>query len=254
MKHRTASGSLTLNITQLEVGYGCALFKPISLELSPGEYVGVVGSSGVGKSTFLRTIAGLMSPLSGNISSFFPDRPNQLEQGKALYLHQTPVMLEHLTVSKGLRVYKKMMDKANPSNATEVTVDSALKEVGLGDALDKYPFELSLGMKTRVSIARSLLSNFDIVLADEPFASLDEERSEKLNLLFERVTREQNGITLHVTHNVVDAMRFCDKVITLSSCGAEVFDVSGVSSDSDRHMLSIDAIELRDKIRDSIYA
>ena len=137
------------------------ILKDFSLELKKGEILAVMGPSGCGKTTLLGLSAGLLKPQKGEISNSFE---------KISYVFQEPRLFPWLTVKENLIA---VIDKRDKNS--EKTVLDCLAIVGLEDASDKYPDELSGGMKSRVALARALVFGGDLFLLDEPFAALEEE-------------------------------------------------------------------------------
>ena len=136
------------------------IFDCFSFSLSDGEILAVMGASGLGKSTLLGLVAGLLKPQEGKIDSSF---------SRISYVFQEPRLFPWLTVEENLLA---VLDKKDPN--AQKNVQKVLTDVALQDAAKLYPQELSGGMKSRVSLARALAYGGDLFLLDEPFAALDE--------------------------------------------------------------------------------
>ena len=176
------------------------IFKDFSFELKNGEIIALMGPSGCGKTTLLGLSAGLLKPQNGEIINSFE---------KISYVFQEPRLFPWLTVKENLLVVKNQNDK----NA-EKTVMECLALVDLADAANKYPDELSGGMKSRVSLARALAFGGDLFLFDEPFAALDEELRRKLSQKIKLHLRRRGASAILVTHNREDAELIADRIIT----------------------------------------
>ena len=191
-----------LKITDLTFAFGKKqIFENFSLTLEKGEILTVMAPSGYGKTTLLGLIAGLLKPQKGEIVNTFE---------KIAYVFQEPRLFPWLTVKENLLA---VIDEKNES-ATK-TVAECLALVGLSDSLDKYPSELSGGMKSRVSLARSLAYGGDLFLLDEPFAALDEELRHTLTVKIKDYLRSRGASAILVTHNREDAEKISDRILTL---------------------------------------
>lgn len=172
-----------------------------SLELQRGEILAIMGPSGCGKTTLLGLIAGLHKPQSGNVENTFE---------KIAYAFQEPRLFPWLTVKENLLAV--MIEK---DDNTLKTVNECLALVGLADSAEKYPAELSGGMKSRASLARALAFGGDFFLLDEPFAALDEELRNELSTTIKDYLRARGAAAVLVTHNREDAERIADRIATL---------------------------------------
>ena len=172
-----------------------------SLELQRGEILAIMGPSGCGKTTLLGLIAGLHKPQSGNVENTFE---------KIAYAFQEPRLFPWLTVKENLLAVINEKD----NNALK-KVEECLALVELDDAAEKYPAELSGGMKSRASLARALVYGGDLVLLDEPFAALDEELRNTLSTTIKDYLRVRGSAAVLVTHNREDAERIADRIVTL---------------------------------------
>ena len=190
-----------LKMTDVTFGFDQKnILKDFSLELKKGEILAVMGPSGCGKTTLLGLSAGLLKPQKGEIYNSFE---------KISYVFQEPRLFPWLTVKENLIAVIDKKDK-NP----EKTVLDCLAIVGLEDASDKYPDELSGGMKSRVALARALVFGGDLFLLDEPFAALDEELRCNLARKIKDYLKEHGASAILVTHNREDAALLADRVIS----------------------------------------
>lgn len=166
----------------------------LSFEFEEGKVTAILGESGIGKTTLLNIIAGLMKPSDGKIIT---------DHQRLSYIFQEARLLPWLTALENVATV------SNEKKAKEM-----LLLMGLSDSLDKYPAELSGGMKQRVSIARALSYEPDVILMDEPFASLDKERRDTVaDTLFELL---KGKTAIIVTHDMTDT-KYADNVLTLTA-------------------------------------
>jgi len=216
-----------LSIRGLHKSYGGArpreLLRDLALEVARGEYVAIVGESGVGKSTLLNLIAGLDVPDGGTITldgadlTAFDDAARTLlRRSRIGFVFQAFHLLPHLTVAQNVALPLALNGVA-PAQAGERAA-AMLAGVGLADAAATYPRELSGGELQRVSIARALAHRPLLLLADEPTGNLDRETAgQVLRLLREQVKRE-SGAGILVTHSPVAAAT-ADRVLVLTPDG-----------------------------------
>jgi NitT/TauT family transport system ATP-binding protein len=186
---------------------GVRALGPIDLDVRRGEFVSLLGPSGCGKSTALRLIAGLSAPTSGalRVSS----------QGRGIgFVFQEPTLMPWTSVRENVRLPLKLAhvdrDKA------EARVAGALAQVGLTEFAGAFPRELSGGMKMRVSLARALVTDPDILLMDEPFAALDEITRFRLNNDLLTLWRNLRKTVIFVTHSVFESVYLSQRVIVMT--------------------------------------
>jgi len=202
---------------------GRRVLAEVSLRLAPGEYVAIVGESGVGKSTLLNLIAGLDRPDSGRVvldgcdyATLDEDGLTGLRRDRLGFVFQAFHVLPHLTVLQNvaLPLWLQGVDNA----AAEAPARQLLEAVGLGERAGSWPRELSGGEMQRVAIARALVHGPRLVLADEPTGNLDPANGARvLALLGERV-RSAGAIGILVTHSL-EAAATADRVLRLDARG-----------------------------------
>ena len=177
--------------------------RAIDLEIDPGEFVVLLGPSGCGKSTLLYLIAGLEEPTTGELWSF-GDRVSAPSPDRSLIFQETslfPWLSVGQNVAFGLSV-------RGDGKATRQTIArEALSRVGLAEAADKRPDELSGGMRQRVAVARALAMRPKVLLMDEPFAALDVQTRSKMQDFLLDVWRVSGASVLFVTHHIDEAHR-----------------------------------------------
>jgi len=186
---------------------------PIDLSIPQGEFVCMIGASGCGKSTLLRIIAGFEEPTTGDVAIYGnaiagpgSDR-GMVFQDYALF----PWMTVRENISFGPR------QRQLPREEIERTTDEFIKMVGLERFADRYPNQLSGGMKQRVAIARVLANNANILLMDEPFGALDALTREQLQHELLQIWARTGVTTIFVTHSVEEAVLLADRVLVMSA-------------------------------------
>lgn len=202
---------------------GVMALGPLDLDVGKGEFVSLLGPSGCGKSTALRLIAGLSAPTSGSIGV-----SNHIGQQGARnsigFVFQEPTLMPWTSVRENVRLPLKLAHA--PVAKADARVDEALAQVGLSEFAAAYPRELSGGMKMRVSLARALVTDPDILLMDEPFAALDEITRFRLNNDLLALWRNLRKTVIFVTHSVFESVYLSQRVIVMTPrpgrIGAEI--------------------------------
>ncbi|WP_420134729.1 ABC transporter ATP-binding protein [Rhodopseudomonas sp.] len=192
---------------------GVPALGPIDLAVGRGEFVSLLGPSGCGKSTALRLIAGLAAPSSGSIEVAGEARPPR--GGHAIgFVFQEPTLMPWASIAANVALPLALAH--TPKDETAGRVAAALARVELQDFADAYPRELSGGMKMRVSLARALVTDPDILLMDEPFAALDEITRFRLNDDLLALWRDLGKTVLFVTHSVFESVYLSQRVVVMS--------------------------------------
>ncbi|MGA1146750.1 MAG: ABC transporter ATP-binding protein [Candidatus Nanopelagicales bacterium] len=199
------------------------VLQNVSYTVTPGHFVAIVGPSGVGKTTLLRILTGLTKPTSGTVQvrGHAIDGP---PDGLAVVLQDyTRSLMPWLTVEKNiaLPLRGRKMSKADLSTR----ISESLAEVGLEGTQKSYPWQLSGGMQQRVAIARALATRPDLLIMDEPFASVDAQTRFDLEDLVLKVRRDFGITTLMVTHDIDEAVYLSDEVVVLYGKPASVREV-----------------------------
>jgi NitT/TauT family transport system ATP-binding protein len=188
---------------------GVVALGPIDLDVRKSEFVSLLGPSGCGKSTALRLIAGLSAPTSGVV------RVSDSGVARSIgFVFQEPTLMPWTSVRENVRLPLKLAGA--PRQEADARVGNALAQVGLAEFADAFPRELSGGMKMRVSLARALVTDPDILLMDEPFAALDEITRFKLNNDLLALWRNLRKTVVFVTHSVFEAVYLSQRVIVMT--------------------------------------
>jgi NitT/TauT family transport system ATP-binding protein len=193
---------------------GVMALGPFDLDVGKGEFVSLLGPSGCGKSTVLRLIAGLSAPTSGTVG--VANRAGPARAGHAIgFVFQEPTLMPWTSVRENVRLPLKLARA--PAAEANARVDEALTQVGLAEFAEAYPRELSGGMKMRVSLARALVTDPDILLMDEPFAALDEITRFRLNNDLLALWRNLRKTVIFVTHSVFESVYLSQRVMVMTS-------------------------------------
>jgi NitT/TauT family transport system ATP-binding protein len=191
----------------------------IDLTVPAGQFLAILGPSGCGKSTLLRLIAGLDGPDSGTIEldDAVPREPVEStahDHAPISYVFQDAQLLPWRTVLRNVELPLELAGRNR--TARRELARAALHRVGLGDAVDRYPAQLSGGMKMRVSLARALVTRPRLLLLDEPFAALDEITRQKLDDQLRDLWRAMGLTVVFVTHSTIEAAFLAQRAIVMS--------------------------------------
>jgi len=193
---------------------GVMALGPLDLDVRRGEFVSLLGPSGCGKSTALRLIAGLNAPTSGTVH--VSNRNSETRAGRCIgFVFQEPTLMPWASVRDNVRLPLKLAGL--PAMEANARIDEALAQVGLAEFTDAFPRELSGGMKMRVSLARALVTDPDILLMDEPFAALDEITRFRLNNDLLSLWRNLRKTIIFVTHSVFESVYLSQRVIVMTA-------------------------------------
>jgi len=184
----------------------------IDLAIATGEFVAIVGPSGCGKSTLLRLVAGLLSATSGDVR--VDGKRVERPQTNLGIVFQSPVLLDWRTALENVLVQVELRG-LDPREYRE-RAQQLLAQVGLSEFADRYPHELSGGMRQRVAIARALIHDAPLLLMDEPFGALDALTREQMRLDLESLWLETRKTVLFVTHSIDEAVLLADRVVVMS--------------------------------------
>jgi NitT/TauT family transport system ATP-binding protein len=193
------------------------VLENISLPIKAGEYVSFIGPSGCGKTTLLHLLAALQELQTGAIAIKGIRGHEIIEKNLYSIIFQEVTLLDWLTVQKNIELPVTL----NPG-LQYITSKEIMENVGLYDYRKMYPHQLSGGMKTRVSIARSLMANTPILLMDECFASLDEVTREQMNTFLLEILGKIKRTLVFITHSILEAVFISDRVVVFSQKPARI--------------------------------
>lgn len=201
-----------------------AALQDIDLHIKAAEFVSVVGASGCGKSTLLRIICGLTPATRGKVlvDGEQVDRPRD-DVG---VVFQNAVLLPWMTVKENILLPMDLRQRRRREH--EQRADDLLMMTGLKGFESKYPFELSGGMKQRVSICRALMCQPSFLALDEPFGALDAMTRESMNLELMKICTETAATVLFITHSVPEAVLLSDRVVVMTRRPGRVADVINI--------------------------
>jgi NitT/TauT family transport system ATP-binding protein len=199
---------------------GTTALAGLELDVRQGEFLSLLGPSGCGKSTALRIIAGLSEPSAGSVT--WPQQADAGNGGHRIgFVFQEPTLMPWTTVFNNVLLPLKLKHVARDQAAASVA--AALDRVGLQKFSDAYPRELSGGMRMRVSIARALVTEPDLLLMDEPFAALDEITRFKLNNDLLEVWQALRTTVVFVTHSVFESVFLSNRIVVMAARPGRVF-------------------------------
>src|SRR6267378_3909694 len=222
----TKSGA-TVEISQLSKIYQTregdevVALDDIDLKIDAGSFVAVVGPSGCGKSTLLSMLAGLTPASTGQIS-INGERISKPHR-KTGVVFQSDLLLYWRTIFDNilLPIEIKKLDV----DACRSRAEALLKQVGLDGFGNKYPSELSGGMRQRVAICRAIIQDPGLLLMDEPFGALDALTREQMNLDLQRIWLRDRNTVIFITHSIEEAVLLSDRVVVMSSRPGRIADV-----------------------------
>ncbi|MFS0761932.1 ABC transporter ATP-binding protein [Peribacillus phoenicis] len=192
----------------------------ISLNVRAGEFVAIVGPSGSGKSTFLSIAGALLSPSKGrlllnggDITTLSPKELTRVRLEKIGFVFQSSNLVPYLSVRDQLLLLSELIGKRDKKTVKKA--DELLSHLGLGHRADHLPEALSGGERQRVAIARSLMNDPEIILADEPTASLDSKRGRDVVEMLAHEVKSRNKAAIMVTHDE-RMLDLCDRVVNIT--------------------------------------
>ncbi|WP_456695453.1 ABC transporter ATP-binding protein [Aeromicrobium sp. P5_D10] len=206
----------------------------ISFDVAENEFVSIVGPSGCGKTTLLKCISGLLEPSGGRVSLRGNDVVAPPKELAVVFQDYSRSLFPWMTVRRNIAL---PLRKRGDAAASRRQVAEALKAVGLDKFGESYPWQLSGGMQQRVAIARALAYQPQVLLMDEPFASVDAQTRADLEDLVLRVRREFGITVVLVTHDIDESVYMGDRVVVLGKPPTTV-----------QHELVVDLPEVRDQI------
>ena len=205
---------IVLSVTELCKSYGKAFtVGPLSFSLRAGSTTGLLGGNGAGKTTTIGMIMGLIEPMRGSIHVFGHDMARERHRVLGRMNFESPYvdMPHRLTVRQNLRVFARLYGAPD----IEFRIARLAQDLALADFLDRPSGSLSAGQKTRVALAKALINDPELLLLDEPTASLDPDTADWVRSYLEAHRRDRNCAILLASHNMAEVERLCDRVIML---------------------------------------
>ncbi|MBV8776746.1 MAG: ABC transporter ATP-binding protein [Alphaproteobacteria bacterium] len=194
---------------------GLTALAGVNLTVGRGEFVSLLGPSGCGKSTLLRIVAGLSAATAGNCSLHLGNVPGRQAAGRIGFVFQDPTLMPWSTVLNNVLLPFRIAGRSGEA-ARELAL-AAVRAVGLAGFEDAYPHQLSGGMRMRVSIARALVTDPELLLLDEPFAALDEITRLALNDDLLRLWEERRPTIVFVTHSVFESVYLSTRIAVMTA-------------------------------------
>ena len=227
-------------------GNTTAVLNDINLEVAKGEFLCIVGPSGCGKSTLLSTIAGFLSPTSGEvrIDGEVVSEPDP----RRIFVFQERGVFPWLTVEGNIEFGLSKLSRAERAGR----VAHYIKMVGLGGFERAYPAELSGGMKQRLEVARALAVNPDMLLLDEPFGALDSITRLIMRGELLRIWQAERNTVVFVTHDIDEAVQLADRVVVLSDRPARIQQIMDIDIQHPRDISAPRYLELRNAILEQL--
>lgn len=212
-----------IEINNLKKSFGSQeVLKNISLQLLNGENLVVLGKSGSGKSVLIKCIVGLLTANGGTINVFDKDvtalnrKELALLREKIGFLFQSGALYDSMTVRQNLEFPLRRIKKSMTEKEIEEKVKEVLENVGLADALNKMPSQLSGGMRKRISLARTIVVDPLIMLYDEPTTGLDPVTSDEISALILEVQKKYKTSSIIITHDIECARTTANRLIMLN--------------------------------------
>lgn len=233
---------------------GTQALLPVDLSIRQGEFVTLLGPSGCGKSTLLKMVAGLLEPTDGRLHLWRRPVSQLNESGKKMaFVFQAPTLMPWASVQANVRL---PLDLAGvPRAEAEARVADALNLVGLSKFAGALPRQLSGGMQMRVSIARGLVTQPDLLLMDEPFGALDEITRHKLDAELLELWKKKNLTVIFVTHSIHEAVFLSTRVVMMAARPGRVveeFHIDAPFPRTDEFMVSPEFTGYARQLQDSL--
>jgi nitrate/nitrite transport system ATP-binding protein len=243
-------------IFQLPNGGEYVALKDVNLEIKKNEVVSIIGHSGCGKSTILNLIAGLDTVTNGNI--FLNNKEITKPGPERAVVFQNHSLLPWLTVYQNIELAVKKVMPSLDKVELEVRVNKFIDMVNLSHASDKYPGEISGGMKQRVGIARALSITPDVLLMDEPFGALDSLTRANLQDHLLRIQQKVKNTVIIITHDVDEAVLLSNRIVMMTNGpDATIGEIVEVNLPQERDRVALqqdpEYIRCKEAIMDFLY-
>lgn len=243
-----------LQVDRLSKVYGNSFraLEDITFDVAAGEFFTVVGPSGAGKTTLLRCLAGLLEPTSGSVTYQGRQVSGVPREFAVVLQDYSRSLLPWFSVEKNvaLPLRAQGVDKGQIAERTE----QALADVGLADAARKHPGELSGGMQQRVAISRAIAYRPELLIMDEPFASVDAQTRADLEDLVLKLRAELGMTVIFVTHDVDESVYLSDRVAIVSKSPSRITTVVDIDLPRDRDQIATKALPRFSQLRSEVFA
>ncbi|WP_154668746.1 ABC transporter ATP-binding protein [Niameybacter massiliensis] len=193
------------------------VLQDVNVALERGKILGILGPSGSGKSTLLNILTNLLTPTSGEVKI----------EGKIGYMFQKDHLLEWRTIMDNITIGLEIQRKVNDEALKRI--EHLLKMYGIWEFRNRYPKELSGGMRQRVALIRTLATDPDVLLLDEPFSALDYQTRLMVSDDIYKIIRKEHKDAILVTHDISEAISMCDQIAVLSKRPATVKSLYNIS-------------------------
>jgi ABC-type nitrate/sulfonate/bicarbonate transport system ATPase subunit len=227
-------------------GRALRTLEDINLDVGDGEIVAILGPSGCGKTTLLRIIAGLERPTAGEV--LLDQRKVERPDPRMGMVFQEHALLPWRTVAENVSIGWEI--RGIPKQDAKERSFQYLQLVGLQDSFDRYPYELSGGMRQRASIARALTLEPVMLLMDEPFSALDPQTLKQIQEDIFRIQEKTGKAIIMVSHNIEEAVFLADRVIIIGGCPGKIKKVFKVNLARPRDRSAPEFLELKRNILD----
>ena len=226
-----------LAVSDLSKSYdgSTAVLDGISLTVGAGEFFSIVGPSGAGKTTLLRCLTGLMRPSGGSVALDGVQLSEPNPKISVVFQEYTRSLMPWASVEKNVAL--PLRARGVPRSERAARVEKVLSEVGLPGVAAKFPWQLSGGMQQRVAIARALVTEPEVLVMDEPFASVDAQTRMDLEDLTRRLQQDHRMTIVLVTHDIDEAVYLSDRIAVLSKNPARVVEVVDVPLGAERDQI-----------------
>lgn len=195
-----------IKMNNVSIGYNSlAIRENINYTFDDGKIYGILGESGIGKTTFLKTIVGLLKPIKGNIESNYSKQ-------EIFMMHQSYTCFDWLNCLDNILITERIKYH-KITKELKIKAQASLKAVGLKGYENKYPTQLSGGQRQRLALARTLFTSPKVILMDEPLSALDEETRKNMQDLILNTHKINNNTIIIVTHSKSEANKLCDKIL-----------------------------------------
>ena len=232
-----------------------AAVQDVTLHCDAGSFTALIGPSGCGKSTLLRLIAGLERPDRGDIRIGGAAPRDQCRAGALGVAFQDPALLPWRTVRQNIALPLQVLGRR--AGAERGRIEALIELVGLKDFAAARPAQLSGGMRQRVAIARTLVTNPSVLLMDEPFGALDQILRRSMNVELQRIWMERRPTTILVTHGIDEAVFLADRVAVMHGGPGRIAQIIAVPFARPRSpelFSTPDFHRLEDQVADCLHA